>query len=260
MDNTKRITRISSHTDGRRFPHVGKLHSSRGFVTTAAMTLLPIMILSALCVMATVWFVEQKEQVQWVCESHNLKSQKNLVRSMNQLLALNPIVETTVLEKKFVQLSLAAAPTPAEKAVLTARLIFLNLKLSGILAQQKSLVLAAHTLAGKELLELKQKLQSHVSKMGSQWQSSLRLHFWSTTPHLRLRKKKIDILGYLYLEHPMVSEQQQIKVDIAITGSRLFPKWLQWISEGPLVWKETCLSKPEKENTIWNAKLKMDKL
>jgi hypothetical protein len=224
------------------------------------MTLLPVMIMSALCVLATTWFVEQKEHVQWICESYNLKSQKNLTKNMNQLLALNPIIEATVLEKKFVRLSLAASPTPAEKAVLTARLIFLNLKLSGLLANQTSLVFTAHSLAGKDLLMLRQQLQSHVSKMGTQWQSSLRLYFWSTTPHLRLRKKKIDVLGYLYLEHPTLSEQQKIKVDIAITGSQLFPKWLQWISKNPLVWNETCISKPEKENTIWHAKLKRDKL
>lgn len=260
MDNTKRISRFSSYTNGRCFSNVRKIHCTRGFVTTGALTLLPIMIMSALCVLATTWFIEQKEYVQWICESQNLKSQKSLTRSMNQLISMNPIIEATVLEKKFVQLSLAASPTPAEKAVLTARLIFLNLKLSAIIANQKSLVLAAHSIAGKELFVLKQQLQRQVYKMGTQWQTSLRLHFWSTTPHLRLRKKKIDILGYLYLEHPTLTEQQKIKVDIAITGSRLFPRWLQWISKDPLVWNETCLSKPEKENMLWNAKLKMDKL
>lgn len=225
-----------------------------------AFTLLPLFIFSALCGLATIWFIEQKEQLQWTCESQNLKAQKALIRGMTQLLSLNPIIEAIVLERRMVQIALAASPTPAEKVALTARLIMLNLQLTNLATHQKSLILSAQTIAGKELFDLRQKLQEHVKRMGREWSVSLHLHMWTSSARIKLRRQQIEPLAAIYVEHPFLSAQQKIKVDIAITGERLFPDWLKWISDKPLIWKEQCLTQPQKENLLWNARIKMDKL
>lgn len=268
MDHTKRVTCSRENRNTRLFSNALPLYfkvatrkpiNNGGFVTTMALTLLPIFVFSGLCVLATVWFVEQKEKVQWMCETQNLAAQKTLVSAMRELLLLNPVVEGTVLEKKFVKLALAAAPTPMEKAALTAQLIAINLRLSALTAQQAALVLSTHIKAGQDLAHLRQKLQLHVSLMERLWRTRLNMHFSTTRPILRLRKKKIDPMGYLYLEHPLLAEQQAIRAQIVIFGERLFPKWLRWMTTQPLRWNESCISQPKKENEQWFAKIIMDK-
>lgn len=220
---------------------------------------MPIIIFSALCAYGSVWFIEQKETVQWICEKQNLDAQKSLVEGMQELLSLNPKIQALVLEKKWVQAALKL-PTVADKPALTARLIMINVELTALLARQKGIIFLTHGKAGHELASLKRELHTHITKMGRQWRTSLQLHFHSSRPRLRLRKKKIDSIGYLYLEHPLLTEQQKINVTIAITGEQLFPRWMTWLnSENPLHWRETCLSKPEKENTQWLAKLHLDR-
>lgn len=265
MENSNRFTSYRASAFFGRVSNAYTLQSprassdNRGFVTTLAMTLIPLMVLSALSALAVIWFVEQKEKVQWTCESYNLKAQEILAATMNSLIALNPILEATVLEKKFVKLSLAASPTPAEKAILTARLVALNLKLVGLNQQQKTMIFHAHMRSGAELQSLRRTLQTHVHRMQTQWNTLLRLHFFASKTQLRLRKQKIDPLAHIYLEHPLLQSQQEISVQFAITGARLFPKWLKWLTKKPLHWQESCKTQPQKEHNIWNAKLQTDK-
>lgn len=231
----------------------------KGFVTTMALTLLPIVITSALCALGAFWFIEQKEKVQWICETHVLESQKDLVEGMKQLLALNPIIETTVLEIKFVKLALAAAPTPAEKAVLTAQLIFLRNKLILLKGQQNAIILKAHTLAQLDLATARTQLLRLVSHMESTWSTKLNMYFNGSRAQLKLKRKKIDPLATVYLEHPFLKEQQQVRIQFAITGENLFPSWMQWLTQKPIRWLESCKSQPNKESTLWVARLILDK-
>lgn len=228
-------------------------------MTTLALTLLPIVITSSLCALGVFWFIEQKEKVQWVCETHVLESQKHLVDGMKQLLSLNPTIETIVLEIKFVKLALAAAPTPAEKAVLTAQLIFLRNKLILLKGQQNAIIIKTHTLTQISLARARSKLQNHVRHMESTWNRNLNMYFNTSSAKLRLKRKKIDPLATIYVEHPLLKEQQQIGIQFAITGQNLFPPWMQWLTQKPVRWIESCKSQPQKEKTLWVAKLILDK-
>lgn len=232
--------------------------NNRGFVTTMALTLLPFVVAAALCALVLIWFIEQKEKVQWACESENVAAQKILTTAMNQLLALNPKIEALVLEKKWVQ-SLLKLPTTVDKPALLARLIVLNGQLMALSAQQKALILTAQSRAELQLIKLRQNLQQLVIQTARPWNAHLQLQYHTKRALLRLRKKKMDPLASVYLEHPGLASQQEIHVRIAIVGKRLFPMGLTWLSPIPIYWQESCKSQPQKEHSLWHAKLQADK-
>lgn len=267
MGDTQRIT---SFNHSKHLQLLSKTHhfqssatnwsrNENGFITIACLSLLPIIILSVLCALATHWFIEKKEEIQWLCEKENLELQKTLIHGLNQLLLLNPIIEATVIEKKMVQMARAAAPTPAEKSALTAQLILLKIKLSNYILQQKSVIKTTHLAAQKKNFLIKTKLKQKIEFMSKQWNTPLQLHYRPQIPSIALKRKKIDPLGYLYVEHALLTQQQQVQIVLAITGEKLFPQWLRWLTTKPLRWQESCTSQPEKENLQWIAKLHLDK-
>ncbi len=265
MENAPHFSSISTNKYQRGFSkeiQIGGRYSqlnNRGFVTTMAVTLLPIMIFGGLAAFSMLWFIEKKEQVQWICESQNIKSQNALTAAANKLLAMNLFIESTVLEKKWVQKALAAAPHPAAKAALAARLLMLKIKLAGYAQQQQATILAAHMSAGRELSSIRQQLTHITRTMEALLQIPLHLHFSTSRAQLRLRRKRIDPMASLYLEHPLFTTQQEISVRIAFTSRELLPKWMRWATQRPIQWQESCKSHPKKENTQWFARLQVDR-
>lgn len=224
-----------------------------------AITLLPFMVFAALSAFAIVWFIEQKEKVQWICESKNIEAQEVLAKAMNELLALNSPIELAVEEKKWVKLARKMAVTPAEKAALTAQLIAIDLRLTGYSSRQKTIILSAHSESGTKLAELRSGIQHIVNETARPWRADLKLHFSTSRSHLRMRTKKVEPLATFYLEHPSLASQQEIHVRIAITGAQLFPNWIKWLSRIPIAWRESCKTQPNKENSVWIAKMHVDK-
>jgi hypothetical protein len=234
--------------------------SNQGFVTTFALTFLPILIFSGLSVLATCWFIDQKEQVQWTCESKTLAAQESLLQGVRLLLKLNPFIEAFVLEKKTLQLALLAAVTPADRALLLARLAVVRVRLLALKKQQDFLFYFYPEQARMNLNSLRITLSSQVNKMERQWNTHLRLQVSHSRLKINLHKKRIDELAHTYHIPPLFQNKQELYTSIFISGERLFPKWLAWISSKPLYWKESCNTKPIIKEGLWIAKLHQDKL
>lgn len=224
-----------------------------------ALTLMPFLIFCGLSVMGCLWWIQQKENIQWACENQTLKAQAALMTATNLLLKLNPPMEAFVLEKKLLKAALRVAPTPVAKAAIIARLVFVRTRITMISAQQQILFQTYESKAQLYLWSLKNSIQHLVHDMEQAWSTSLYTNVRYGKIRLHLQKRRIDHGAYLYLIPPHFTQLQTLPVTIIITGKTLFPRWLQWLTSQPLSWQERCNMEPVYKEAKWSARIRQDK-
>lgn len=230
--------------------------NSKGFIQISTLVLVPLIASVFLGTLAVSWLIQEKQKIEMSCEKKALNAQRFLTTAANQLLLINPQAEILVAEKKFLQMAMRMAPTPAEKAALAAQLMIVLKKIAFLRAEQKQLIAGSEAKARTELLFLKKNLRSETRHIQKLWQSSPLTPFTSVTPpKVQLIPRFIDPMIPVYEIPPHFEKLQTLSVSFAMHGAQLFPPWLKFLWSKNFLWQETCSSKPEKGGRGWESHL-----
>ena len=234
-----------------------RVTNQAGFVTTL-MSTLPFVVTCALCVFASQWFIEHKQQAQWSCEKNVMKAQKALLAGVNELLALNTPIQIDVMERKSLRIMMRTAPDPGTRAFHALELAKVEMRLARRRMQQETIKTTRRLEAQSAAMTLNAETSLQARSIGTVFEISVNQKSKMRDVDIFLKKKTID-RAPPYIRSMRSSNAAIITRGSVFLGEDLFPQWLLAFKK-PLYWQEKCGAKSVKEGGQWVAKLKLDKL
>lgn len=219
---------------------------------------MPVVLGSLLGSIATIWFLNTKNELLFLCEEGLLHVQRTLVKAENQLLGLNPRIKTLVAQKKILQKALRVAKDPALFASLKAQLIQIEIQLLNLKQQQLVLMKTAQIKSNLDVTFLSQKLRLRISRLQAQWATRLHTTLQNPQPRIHLQAQHIDPSARLYVAPHDLAKRQTLTLHWTLKGSSLFPSWLTFLYDNHFYWQDSCSSRPaKKELEPWIAEIGM---
>jgi hypothetical protein len=215
---------------------------------------------TAFALLPLAWFINEKQKIQLLCEKQVLQSQENLVKGENLLLELNIPARALVLQKKSLEAAILAAPTPVEKAALTAQLLVVIGQMRTLRTKQLWTIKIYEARAQGSLMVLQTEVRKEISRVQKLLDAlPIFVFFNQSTPRIKLLTVFIDPLLPIYETPPALSVIQSLRAQIEMRGRRFFPHWLEFLRAKSFQWRESCTSHPRKGGFQWEAYLGMGK-
>ncbi len=223
----------------------------RGFVTISLVSLTPFIFILVFGVFWSLWFINQKHQLDNLCYESVLRSQKFLVDNNEKLLGLNGLAKSLILKKKALDL-LILTGTPSVKASAF-------LKRKGVLAKQKVLRLKQKSLfywgavlSRSELFRLKTKMNRRFRKIMGIWPGSVyRIPVFKVLWKDSQLGITVNDIAPVYKREKNHSKNQTHEVRWNVALSSVFPDWMDWIIPMGKRWRGHCESHPHKGGLKW---------
>jgi hypothetical protein len=249
-----------SHTIEHRPAHP-LIRQEQGFTLVYVCLFLGMSAAIAFALMPVAWFIIEKQKIQLYCEKNVLQSQESLVIGENQLLAMNPPIHALILQKKSLEMAIAAAPAPPVQAALAARLLTVIAQLRTLRFRQQGIVRIFESRAQASLVILQTRIRRELLHIQRSLETPPLLVFFKITPaKMRLVPIFLDPLIPIYEPPPGFSFLQTLSVELKVQGRHLFPSWVHLLqSRQHLYWREFCSSHPKQGGTQWQSYLGMGK-
>ncbi len=224
-----------------------------GFVTISLILMTPFVFILVFGVLWSVWFINQKHQLDNLCYGFVLKSQKNLVDQNETLLGLNGQAKALILQKKALDILILTGPPTVKAAAL--------LKRRGVLAMQKALGLKqkfllyqGNVLSRSELFRMRTKMNRHFEKIAGIWPGLRRgtLIFKIQWKDSQLKIAIRDIAP-VYKRGGDHSRNQVHKVRWSTNLSSVLPVWISRMLPIQKRWEGHCASHPHKGGLKWHS-------
>jgi hypothetical protein len=228
-------------------------HGSALLICLSTIPLLLSALIASLCV---VWFLDAKNELLFLCEKSLLETQNQLVNAENKLLRINRSIENLVHEKKILKKALILSTTPADRALLKAQLIKIEIKLAFYKKEQTLLILKAQTRAQTTIRISANEIKKRLNTIQKQWSTHLWVQVKPSNPLMALEPVRIDPSGTIYRVPAQFEKKQTQNLRWSLLGLSLFPSWVQFLQSNKFFWQDSCSSRPyKKENNIWTFEL-----
>lgn len=241
----------SSHSQ-RNFSPVNK----RGFALALALTLIPFFLGSVLAAGGLFAYLYAKNELFYQCERSLLKAQDTLLQGEEKILRLNPQIEQLVLEKRILNKALMVAPTPIERVAIRAELTRIELALYSLKLQQNFLKISSEQRAQYEMFLAERTQLQKLRDFSQLWKARLFAHAFKTVPRMQIIAKPIDPSAKIYKIPPQMSFLQTLTLRWSLSGTSLFPRWMQFLHSRRFYWQDSCSTYPQHtKDTRWHAEI-----
>ena len=224
----------------------------RGFVTISLVLLTPFIFILAFGVLWSIWFINQKHQLDNLCYESVLKSQKFLVDQNEKLLGLNGQAKSLILKKKALDiLILTGTPTVRAVAFLKRKGVLVMQK--SLRLKQKSLLYWGKVLSRSELFRLKTKMNKRFKRIMGIWQpgSIPRVLVFKIQWRGSQLKNAINDIAPVYKRGRDHSSNQVHETRWSVALSSMLPAWISQMIPLQKRWEGHCESHPHKGGLKW---------
>lgn len=219
--------------------------NNNGFTFIGISFLMVPIFLCCLIVAGSYQLIHKYTDVQNVCRSHVLKTQKNLGKKLRELMELNPKAQSLRAQEAFLRKSIAAAlATFPPAAAPFQQLLEVNLVRQGILRGQQEKILFTATSEARRTM---QTLSTDFPKQ---------IHFKYSNIFLKVYKKPLTAIAPDHLPIPLFTDLQTIQVKWKTPTNYFVPQiLLQLFPQTPSQVKGQCSATLIKKGDVWNPKL-----